>query len=165
MSAPLSTFKGEFLYLDTMTLYALVRNIDPDIVKLLFRRIEQGEWKAFTSVLTFDELAYRLLLAVIRDHHEGHPLDHLRSDEQQMIAAYYPRIAAELRRLQTFPNLILLDVTAADLSAMHRLILRHHLRPRDALHFAAMQKANCFNLVSNDSDFDRVAAIHRFTLS
>lgn len=71
MSRPLSAFTGSALYLDTMVLYALVRNIEADAVKSLFHRIERGELDAFTSVLTFDELAYRLLLAVVRDHAVG----------------------------------------------------------------------------------------------
>lgn len=164
MSQALATFTGRALYLDTMVLYALVRNIEPDVVKSLFRRIEGGEVGAFTSVLSFDELAYRLLLAVIRDHHEGHPLDQLRSDEAGMIAAHYPRVAAEVQRLQTFPNLVVLDLNVSDLANMHDFILRYHLQPRDALHLATMYKCDCLNLVSNDGDFDRIAGVRRFTL-
>ena len=78
MSRSLISFSGTAIYLDTMVFYALVRNIEPDAVKALFRRIERAQITAFTSVLTFDELAYRLLLALIRDRHEGHPVDHLR---------------------------------------------------------------------------------------
>jgi predicted nucleic acid-binding protein len=165
MSRSLTSFTGTSLYLDTMVFYALVRNIDPEIVKVLFRRIERAQITAFTSVLTFDELAYRLLLALIRDRHEGHPLDHLRSNEVELIATYYPLVAAEVERLQTFPNLVVLDLTLTDLENMHDLILKHHLRPRDALHLATMNKCRCQNLASNDADFDRVSGIQRFTLS
>jgi predicted nucleic acid-binding protein len=82
-----------------------------------------------------------------------------------MIATYYPRVANEVGRLQTFPGLIVLDVTVADLTAMQQLVLQHHLRPRDALHLAAMYKADCLDLVSNDGDFDRVSGVQRFILS
>lgn len=165
MSRSLVSFSGASLYLDTMVFYALVRNIEPDVVKPLFRRIERAEITAFTSVLTFDELAYRLLLALIRDRHEGHPLDHLRSNEAELIATHYPLVAVEVERLQTFPNLVVLDLTLTDLANMHDLILQHHLRPRDALHLASMNKCNCQNLASNDVDFERVRGIQRFTLS
>lgn len=165
MSRPLSAFNGIMLYLDTMVFYALVRDIDSDIVKPLFRQIKEGNWQAFTSALTFDELSYRLLLTLISDHHEGNPLDHLRSNEAQMIATYYPSVAVEVGRLQTFSGLIVLDVTIADLTAMHQLVLHHNLRPRDALHLAAMYKSDCLDLVSNDSDFDQIPNIQRFSLS
>jgi predicted nucleic acid-binding protein len=40
----------------------------------------------------------------------------------------------------------------------------YHLRPRDALHLAAMQKCGCFDLVSQDGDFDRVPMVRWYTL-
>ena len=43
--------------------------------------------------------------------------------------------------------------------------LQYHLRPRDALHLAAMQKCGCFDLLSHDPDFDRVPMISRYTLA
>ncbi len=50
MSRSLTSFSGTSLYLDTMVFYALVRNIDPEVVKVLFRRIERAQITAFTSV-------------------------------------------------------------------------------------------------------------------
>jgi predicted nucleic acid-binding protein len=47
---------------------------------------------------------------------------------------------------------------------MDIVIQQHHLRPRDALHLAAMQKVNCFALASNDADFDRVPIVERYTM-
>jgi predicted nucleic acid-binding protein len=75
-----------------------------------------------------------------------------------------PQIASQVQRLQTFPHLTLLDVTAHDISQMHQLMQEHQLRPRDALHLAAMHKCNCFNLVSPDADFDHAPYLQRFTL-
>lgn len=165
MSRSLSTFNGDTLYLDTMVFYALMRNINPGVVKPLFREIKEGNWQAFTFTLTFDELSYRLLLALIRDHHQGHPLDNLRSNKKQMISTYYPQVAAEVSRLQTLPGITVLDVTVADVTAMHQYVLQYHLHPRDALHLAAIHKSDCLNLVSNDSDFDHIPHIERFALS
>ena len=42
---------------------------------------------------------------------------------------------------------------------MRNNIRGHLLRPRDALHLAAMQKVGCLHLVSQDSDFDHIPAI------
>jgi predicted nucleic acid-binding protein len=164
MIQPIANFRGQIIYLDTMIPYALLRNIETDAVKSLFRRLQLGDFQAFTSVLTFDELAYRLLLAAIRDNHPGNPFDNLRQHEAKLIATYSPRIVEEIQRLQTFPNLMLLDVTASDITQMNQLMQQQHLRPRDALHLAAMHKCNCFSLVSQDADFDHVPYLQRFVL-
>jgi predicted nucleic acid-binding protein len=47
---------------------------------------------------------------------------------------------------------------------MYQFMQKRRLRPRDALHLAAMEKCGCFNLVSQDSDFDHVPSIQRYTL-
>jgi predicted nucleic acid-binding protein len=163
MSKPLPTFTGNALYLDTMIPYALLRGIEP-AAQTLFARIQRGELTAYTSVLTFDELTYRLLLAIIRDHYSGSPLQRLRDQEVKMIAEFYPQLAPHLTRLRTFPNLILIDVTVPDLGVMNDAILQYHIRPRDALHLAAMQKCGCFDLVSHDTGFDHVPTVQRYTL-
>jgi predicted nucleic acid-binding protein len=163
MSDPLATFTGETLYLDTTILYTFLRS--PALtVRELFVRIEAGELRAYTSVLTFDELTYRMLLALIRDRYGGSPLDRLREHEVQMIAEFYPQLAPHLAQLRSFPNLFLVDVTPSDLKAMDEGMRLYRLRPRDALHLAAMQKCNCFDLVSHDPDFDRVPTVRRYTL-
>jgi predicted nucleic acid-binding protein len=119
---------------------------------------------AFTSVLTFDELAYRVLLAYIRDKYAGSPLDHLRQNEAKLIAEFYPSISPVLQRWHMFPNLVIVDVTAADILEMHRNILEYRLRPRDALHLATMRRAGCIQIVSHDGGFDEVPEISRFSI-
>jgi predicted nucleic acid-binding protein len=163
MTKLVGDFTGATLYLDAMVPYALLRGIEPT-VQALFTRLQAGELSAYTSVLTFDELTYRLLLALIRDHYGGSPLDRLRDQEEKLIAEFYPQLASPLAQLRAFPNLSLVDVTASDLDAMNEAILQFHLRPRDALHLAAMHKCGCFDLVSHDTDFDRVPMIRRYTL-
>jgi predicted nucleic acid-binding protein len=163
MSELLTSFTGSTLYLDTMIPYALLRGLDP-AARDLFAPIESAELQGYTSVLTFDELAYRMLLALIRDHYDGSPFERLRDNEAQMIAQFYSRIAPHLAHLRAFPNLFLVDVTSSDLAVMDRVMRQYHIRPRDALHLAAMQKCGCLNLVSHDPDFDRVPQLRRYTL-
>ena len=163
MSQSISTFSGTEIYLDTTAFYAFLRVAEP-AAQQLFQQIEASSLQAYTSVLAFDEVAYRLLLALIRDHHAGSPLDNLRRDETNLIATYYPQIAPRLERLQSLPSLVVLNLAADDVTDMHQFILKHHIRPRDALHLTAMQKCECFNLVSNDGDFDRVPAVSRYTI-
>jgi predicted nucleic acid-binding protein len=106
-----------------------------------------------------------LLLARVRDTYGGSPLDHLRKNEQKLIAEFSPEIELVLTQLQSFSNLTLLEFTRTDLIAMHKNMRRHHLRPRDALHLAAMQKVECSNIVNQDSDFERVPGIQHYTLT
>ncbi len=163
MTLSVGEFDGNILYLDTMILYAFSRGIEIS-ARDLFQRIEQGGISACTSVLTFDELAYRLLLAFIRNHYPGSPLDHLRADEMKMLEEFAPAIGNHLDELRAFPNLVVLDVFAADLEGMNDAMISFQLRPRDALHWAVMQRVGCFDLASNDPHFDRIPALRRFSL-
>jgi len=163
MSQHIANFSGDAVYLDTMIPYALLRGID-HVAKSLFHRIRKGELKAYTSVLTFDELAYRLLLALIKDRYGGSPLEKLRHEEEEMIRRFYPMIAPQLLRLHRFPHLSVLDIAASDIQGMNENILKYHVKPRDALHLTAMQKCKCLNLLSHDEDFDRVPHVQRYTM-
>ena len=89
--------------------------------------------------------------------YDGSPLDRLRNDETQMIAEFYPLLAPHLSRLRAFPNWFLVDMTASDLDAMDEVMRLYHLRPRDALHLAAIQKCGCLSLVSNDARVVEIA--------
>ena len=163
MTAPLGAFTGSVIYLDTMLPYMLLRGVDP-AVKHFFKRIEEGDFAAYTSALTFDELAYRLLLALIKDRYGSSPLDRLRDAEEEMLAEFAPAVVVLLRRLQELPHLTILDVSVSDLETMNEAMGRHRLRPRDGLHLAAMQQISCLDLASTDPHFDRVPQIRRFTL-
>lgn len=156
-------FKGDALYLDTTTFYLFLRAATSE-ARTLFQDIEQGTFQAYTSVLTFDELAYRLLLAMIRDTCEGAALDRLRRNQAQMIEEFYPRVDPHLALLESYPNLNVLDITHEDLDAMRHNIRQFRLRPRDALYLAAMQKVNCFAIASQDSDFDAIPDVERYVL-
>jgi len=163
MSLPISDFQGEYIYLDTMIFYAFLRGSDEGARKL-FKSIEAGELQAYTSALTFDELAYRLLLALIRDKYRKSPLDRLRSDRKGMISEFYETVKSQLTDMQNLPHLTISDVTSAEIDAMHQNCSEHSLLPRDAIHLATMQKYGCSALVSLDSDFDRVSDIQRYIL-
>ena len=161
MSTPIAQFSGAALYLDTTAFYALLRALEP-AAKDLFNRIERGDYRAYTSVLTFDELSYRLLLALIRDRYPGSPLDQLRQQEEKLIATLYPYLSPTLDQLRHFSNLLWLDVTAVDLAGMSQAMLNYHVRPRDALNLTAMQKCGCFDVISEDADFDRIPVLRRY---
>jgi predicted nucleic acid-binding protein len=83
MSVPLIDFTGPAIYIDTMVPYALLRSVNPT-AEAFFERLEKGAFLAYTSLLTLDELAYRLLLALTKDRYGGSPLDRLRDEEEKM---------------------------------------------------------------------------------
>jgi len=62
------------------------------------------------------------------------------------------------------PHLTILDVLASDLEVLNEVMVQYHLRPRDALHLAAMQRIGCFDLASNDVHFDSVPHVRRYSL-
>lgn len=103
MSQPFSQFQGDRVYLDTMIFHSLLRTRGPEVDDL-FQRIETGQLYAFTSALTFDELAYRMLLSLIRDKYGRSPLDQLRQDREAMIQEFYPRVQPLLRNFKLSPT-------------------------------------------------------------
>lgn len=77
-----------------------------------------------------------------------------------MIDKFFPVIETQLVALQSSPNLRIVSVTAADISAMHQHVRQFYLRPRDTFHLSVMQRMGCTNLVSEDSDFDTVTDLN-----
>lgn len=163
MSNQITQLTSGNVYLDTMILYHQLRASNASVMEL-FQRIEDGALQAYTAVLTFDEVAYRLLLGLIRNRYGNSPLDRLRENQAAMIDEFYALIETQLNLLQRFPNLNVVAISAVDLAAMHRNVRQFRLLPRDALHLALMQRIGCTNLVSEDSDFDTVTGITRFVL-
>ena len=166
MSVPLDTFLQGEIYVDTMVFYVFLRaeeRVRP-IVKSFFERIEAGKITAYTSGLSFDELAHHLFLALIKDRYGGSPLEHLRDRETDLLKEFAPVVIPKLQLLQGFPNLQVVEVTTKEIQAMLQNILDYPLRPRDALHLATMQRLGRFNLASNDHHFDVIPAIQRFSI-
>lgn len=161
MATALNSFTGNVIYIDTMLPYMLLRGAAE--AQSFFERLERGEVLAYTSVLTFDELGYRLILALIKDRYGGSPLEHLHDQEEKMLAEFALTVSSLLKRLRAYTNLTALDVLVSDLDVMNEVMPQYRLRPRDALHYASMQRVGCTDLASNDSDFDRISAVKRYT--
>lgn len=161
MTLQLREFRESIIYLDTMLPYALLRGID-DETKLFFERIEGGEIQAYTSALTFDELAYRLILTLVRERYDGSPLDMLRQREEEVLREIAPRVCTALEELSQLPNLYIVEVTVSDLFGMTEAMRLYLLRPRDALHYAVMSRIGCSCVASTDPHFDRVPTLTRY---
>jgi predicted nucleic acid-binding protein len=107
MIATLDNFEDSQIYVDTMLLYTLLRAEDRvrPVVQRFFSRIESGEIIAHTSVLSFDELAYRLILALVKERYGGSPLNHLRARDAELLQGLAPTVIPALQSLRSFPNL------------------------------------------------------------
>lgn len=163
MSQPLSDFDGSRIYLDTMIPYALLRSAHEGAMSF-FNAVREGRITALMSALVFDELAYRLLLAFIRDRYSGSPLGHLRRRQGELLLQFAPAVAGLLERLRDIPHVAVLDVQPEDVGAMLEAMIAYSLLPRDALHLAAMRRTGCLDILSEDEHFDRVPGLRRFTL-
>ena len=58
-------------------------------------------------------------------------------------------------------NIKFIDVDKIILHHALDMILKYKLKPRDAIHAATMELNNIYNLISEDSDFDRIDWIKR----
>jgi predicted nucleic acid-binding protein len=127
------------LYLDTnIFIYATINTQDlGEKARSLLQKIQQGEEKAETSALTFDEVFWAV---------KKHNLE----------------LAFEAcQALLNFPNLEIIPADRELAFSALQLIREYHLAPRDAMHAATAiaEKADC--VVSTDADFDRVKGLKR----
>ncbi len=151
------------VYVDVNVFYMYLRP-DPvylPMIREFLGRIVQGDIQAYTSVLTMDELFYRLLLARIKDVYQRDPLQVLREDMRGAIARCGSEIGAALGRLVRLPHLQLAAVTEGDFPQMLGNITAFGLLPRDALHIAVMQRLGLSEIATDDADFDRVPWLQR----
>lgn len=151
------------IYVDTNVLYMYLR-ADPvhlPTIERFLQRMVQGDIVAYLSLLTLDELYYRLLLALIKEHAGRNPLDVLRDDVPEAVTRYSDGITIALRKLVGLPNLILVGVEPVDFQGMLENITRFAILPRDALHITVLQRLGMSAIASDDTDFDRVAGIER----
>jgi len=130
------------LYLDANIFIFAAMNTEElgEKARALLKRIQQGEEKAETSALTFDEVFW-----VIKKHNL--------------------ELAFETcEALLNFPNIEIVPADRELAVAAVRIMRECVLRPRDAIHAATAiaEKADC--IVSIDPHFDRVRGLKRKNL-
>jgi predicted nucleic acid-binding protein len=151
------------VYVDTNVLYMYLRT-DPvhlPTIECFMQRVIRGDLVAHISLLTMDELYYRLLLALVKDRTRRNPLDILRGDVPGTVAQHSDGITTVLRKLVGLPHFILVGVEPLDFEGMLENITRFSLLPRDALHVTILQRLGIPSIASDDTDFDRVTGIER----
>ena len=104
----------------------------------LVRRIKEGESKAATSALTFDEVVWKVKKE--------------RSFETGLLAG---------RAILEMKNLSIIEVNETVLAEALGIMKNCILDPRDAIHAACSISRGISTIISEDSDFDRVKELKR----
>lgn len=153
------------VYLDTNFLFGLVRQ-DERVRNSAFsvwRERVDAETRSdplVVSALVVDELAYRLVLAWLRDSGDNQPLTTFRQSPATVMKRMRPRLA----KLWNALDAIDLDIAASDLLSIRHaqsLMSDPGLAPRDAFHAAYAIDSRCAWIVSSDREFDRVRRLSR----
>ena len=119
-----------------------------------------GDRSGVISALVLDELAYRLILAWLRDDGDPDPLSTYRADAGAVMKAMRRRLTAAWRAVDSLA--LELELTdRAVVEGAKGLMSRPGLPPRDAFHAAHAIASECEAIASADSRFDRVPGLRR----
>jgi predicted nucleic acid-binding protein len=152
-------------YLDTNFLYVHLTSERSEARRLL------DDWRGrvlaqvttdggVISALVHDELAYRLILAWLREDGVNDPLSAYRADAQTVMRAVRHRLTATWRTVDSL-SLELQLTDGAVVEQARSLMAEPGLGPRDAFHAAHALVAGCDVIASTDAAFDDVAGLRR----
>lgn len=152
-------------YLDTNLIYAHLRSergrtLGP--VEEWRARVlgEIGGGAGVISALVLDELAYRLVVAWLRDDGDGDPLSTYRADSRGAMRAARRRLKVAWSAVDSL-GLELQPTEAAAVARAKSLMPQPGLAPRDAFHAAHALEADCDLIASSDPGFDHVPGLRR----
>jgi uncharacterized protein len=138
--------KNEPAYIDSnVFIYPIIYPQEVDIrvknAAAILKSIAIGEFSAFTSTLTWDEVvwAVRKALGKSESVNEG-------------------------QKLLGFVNLQFIRADENILNQAQVLMSRYNLKPRDSIHLASAIDGKLNTIISDDQDFDAVKEIKRFPL-
>ncbi|HEV3319995.1 MAG TPA: type II toxin-antitoxin system VapC family toxin [Solirubrobacteraceae bacterium] len=112
------------------------------------------------SALVFDELAYRLILAWLRDDGVEDPLSKYRADAQAVMGTVRRRLTGTWRAVDSLS----LELQLTDRAVVERarsLMMQPGLGPRDSFHAAHALVGGCEAIASTDAAFDHVSGLRR----
>jgi predicted nucleic acid-binding protein len=152
-------------YLDTNFLYVHLRSGDSRAPGALedwrTRVLDQVTVDgAAISALVQDELAYRLILAWLREDGVGDPLSAYRADARATMRAVRRRLTATWRALDSL-SLEMVPTDNAVVERARSLMAQPGLAPRDSFHAAHALVADCDLIASTDATFDDVPGLRR----
>jgi len=150
-------------YLDTNFLYTHLRSKPssaPDPIENWRRAVlaEVASDGAVISALVLDDLAYRLILAWLRDDGVDDPLSRYRAQPQATMRTVGRRLTATWRAVESL-SLELCPTDHAVVVGAQALMARPGLSPRDAFHAAHALVATCSLIASADTAFEQVPGL------
>lgn len=154
-------------YLDTNFIYAHLRSrrgaiLGPVEAWRTHVRSEMDDGGGVISGLVLDELAYRLILAWLRDDGNNDPLSTYRADSRKAMRTTRRRLTAAWRAVDSL-SLELQTTEHAVVARAKSLVAQPGLSPRDAFHAAHALEAGCDLIASSDAAFDRVSGLRRIS--
>jgi predicted nucleic acid-binding protein len=149
-------------YLDTNFLYVHLRSrasaatpIEEWRRSVVTQVIADG---GMISALVLDELAYRLILAWLREDGVVDPLTKYRTEPQNTMRAVRRRLTMTWRAVDALA-LELCPTDRAVVTRAQALMAKPGLGPRDAFHAAHALAATCSLIASTDTAFERVPGL------
>lgn len=112
------------------------------------------------SALVLDELAYRLVLAWLRDDGHADPLSTYRADARKAMRATRRRLTATWHAVDSL-GLEFQATEHAVVTTAKSLMSKPGLAPRDAFHAAHALAADCDLIASSDAGFDGIPGLTR----
>jgi predicted nucleic acid-binding protein len=150
-------------YLDTNFLYSHLRSklsSAPDPIESWRRAVlaEVESDGAVISALVLDELAYRLILAWLRDDGVEDPLSRYRAEPQATMRTVARRLTATWRAVESL-SLELCPTDHAVVARAQTLMAKPGLSPQDAFHAAHALAATCSLIASGNTAFEQVPGL------
>ncbi|MBI2145257.1 type II toxin-antitoxin system VapC family toxin [Candidatus Woesearchaeota archaeon] len=151
----------EMIYLDTNAFYAFFFEKSEffEGVKKIFDEMQKGKRYGLTSCLTLDELAYVILMRLIKSKYAVHPAEKIRKNPE-VVLEFAPKIKEVFEVMFSFDNLEIADADG-DLAAVIPELLEKGILPRDSIHYQTMKLYDCKKILSTDADFDKLNDIQR----
>ncbi|MEM2937488.1 MAG: type II toxin-antitoxin system VapC family toxin [Candidatus Bathyarchaeia archaeon] len=128
------------LYIDSNVFIYAALNMNEigERARSILRKVQQGEERAFSSALTFDEIVWAV--------------KKYRSVEDAIHAG---------EAFLSFPNLKIAKVDEELLALALKLIRKYRLDPRDSIHAATAIMGKAEAIISTDEHFDKIKEIGR----
>lgn len=149
------------IYLDTNIFYLFFfedKKFSPGVKKVL-ESIQKGEERGLTNCLTFDELAYAILMDLIAQKYSIRPSQKIR-ETPEVILEFLPKIKEVFETILSFKNIEIAEASKGTVAVIPQL-MEKLLLPRDCIHYQTMKEYDCRKILSTDSDFDRLKDVER----
>lgn len=112
-----------------------------ELCKSVLEKVSSGSLTACTSVLAWDEITWIARKSLGRQD----SLD-------------------EGKKFLEFPFMDILDADESTVRLAQNLIEKYDINPRDAIHAATAINAGAKEIITDDSDFDRIKELKRLTI-